>query len=230
MIVGAVPDDERVRAGPDARDVGAGGVLERDRRAGTDRSVVRRGLRRRRAEKPARDHAGHDGQVKTTRHDPPFLLSAGHAADAHLYAHGPRSVWEPLARYERRITVRPLLLLAAGVVLAAGCGGDDGDRARPPDSAAGPGLTVSEALESDAEGPLLVRGALHAREGAIRLCEALAESHPPQCAGPSLRVEGLSLSDVDGVRTAQGVSWTEGEVKLLGDLEGGALLVSDTAL
>ena len=229
MIVGAVPDDERVRARPDPRDVRAGGVLQRDRRAGTDRSVVGRGLGRRRAEKAERGHAGHDGQLKTTRHDPPFPCSVGHAADVSLSARGPRSVWEPSAPYERRTTVRLLLLLAA-VVLAAGCGGEQADRTPPSGDAAGPGLTVREAVESDAEGPLLVRGALHAREGEIRLCEALAESHPPQCGGASLRVEGLSLSDVEGVQTAQGVSWTEEEVKLLGDVEGDALVVSDTAL
>ena len=116
------------------------------------------------------------------------------------------------------------------VFFVAGCGGDGGGAEPPAADATGRGVTVREALAADVEGPLLVRGALHAREGEIRLCEALAESYPPQCAGPSLRVEGLALSDVEGVQTAQGVSWTDGEVKLLGDVEGGALLVSDTAL
>jgi hypothetical protein len=127
------------------------------------------------------------------------------------------------------MTMRLLLVPAALVVLATGCDGDQDDRKPPAGGAAGPTLTIREALESDVEGPLLVRGALHAQGGDVRLCEALAESYPPQCGGPSLRVEGLSLSDVEGVQTTQGVSWTDTEVRLLGDVENGALVVRDTA-
>jgi hypothetical protein len=128
------------------------------------------------------------------------------------------------------MTVRPVLLLAAAVALAAGCGGNEAERQPPAPSPTGPGLTVSEALASDAEGLLLVRGALYARGAEVRLCEALAESYPPQCGVASVPLEGLSVSDVRGVQRAQGVAWTDTEIKVLGELENGVLVVSDTTL
>ena len=121
------------------------------------------------------------------------------------------------------------LFLGVAVVLAVtGCGASDEERP-PAASAAGPGLTVSEALESNDEGPLLVRGSLYARGGETRLCEALAESYPPQCGGASIPVRGLTVSEVEGVQSAEGVSWTEMEIKVLGEIEDGTLVVSDTA-
>jgi hypothetical protein len=142
--------------------------------------------------------------------------------------------------------MRLLLAAPALVLLFAGCsqsGGDDVEPrappappaasrtppAPPPTSATGPGLTVSAALRDDVGGPLLVRGLLYESEGEIRLCEALAESYPPQCGGAWLVVQGISLSDVEGVQTAGGVSWTDNEVKLRGEIEKGTLTVSDTA-
>ncbi len=125
--------------------------------------------------------------------------------------------------------MRRLLVPAAVVVLADGCGGERSEPNPPAANAIGPALTVAEALEADAEGPLLVRGFVYAAEGGLRLCDALAESYPPQCAGASIRVEGVSLSEFERVETAEGVSWTQAAVKILGDLENGALVVSDTA-
>ncbi len=125
--------------------------------------------------------------------------------------------------------MRRLLVPAAVVVLAAGCGGERSEPNPPAANATGPALTVAEALEAHAEGPLLVRGFVYAGEGDLRLCDALAESYPPQCSGASIRVEGVSLSEFDGVEMAEGVSWTKAAVKILGDLENGALVVSDTA-
>jgi hypothetical protein len=91
----------------------------------------------------------------------------------------------------------------------------------------GGGLTVSQALATDATGILLVRGAVLAQNGReARLCSALAESYPPQCGGPSLKLEDLRLSEVEGVQTAQGVSWSESEVRLYGTLDGDILTIS----
>lgn len=57
--------------------------------------------------------------------------------------------------------------------------------------------------------------------GEVRLCDALAESYPPQCGGDSLRVEG----ELPQVRwsEAQGVRWTDEQVLLRGEVEDGVI-------
>lgn len=129
-------------------------------------------------------------------------------------------------------------LLAFVFALAAGgcgaSGGDDAAPGQPPPAAGTPGpgggLTVREALETDADGPLMVRGTLIAEGDDVRLCYAVAESYPPQCGRPWLRVEGLDLATVDGLQEAENVRWTEREVSLLGDVEGDVLRVSKTSI
>lgn len=114
----------------------------------------------------------------------------------------------------------------AALAALAGCGsGPAGPSTGAPDRAGG--LTVEQALASDLDEPLLVRGALVAGPDEARLCDALAESYPPQCAGASLAVEG---ADVDALATdeAQGVRWAE-DVRLLGTVDDGVLTVTDSA-
>jgi hypothetical protein len=109
-----------------------------------------------------------------------------------------------------------LLLLALSA-----CGGDEtsetAERGSPPASAMGPGLSVAEAIGSGLEGPLLVRGVLVERDGKLRLCSAILESHPPQCGEPSLAIEGEVQGKVGD------------QVKLLGEVESGALRLTPTA-
>ena len=114
------------------------------------------------------------------------------------------------------------LALLLSVLALAGCGGENErvDSAQAPSAGAaipGGGLSIQEALDSDLEGPLLVRGYLIERDGAPRLCDAILESSPPQCGEPSLRVEGPAPAS------------SEERVSLLGDVEGGTITVSETA-
>jgi hypothetical protein len=124
-----------------------------------------------------------------------------------------------------------LLLL----LLAAGCGGADADeaattpgQAEPPGAGDGvrTGVTVDEARA--AGGTQLVRGSLLARDGEVRICSALMESFPPQCAEPSLLVEGLDLGTVTGTTTAEGVTWSEREVQLHGEVDGDVLRLGES--
>lgn len=110
------------------------------------------------------------------------------------------------------------LLLVVLVLGLAACGGEETSEpaSSPPASAMGPGLSVAEAIESDLEGPLLVRGVLVERDGKLRLCSAILESQP-QCGEPSLAIDG----QVDGDAGDQ--------VKLLGEVEGGAIRLSATS-
>lgn len=128
-------------------------------------------------------------------------------------------------------TVALIAMLAAAAL--AGCGeegapaGDPLTVTEPQASGlgAGPAISIDEALASGSDEMLLVTGSLLADDDRVRLCSALAESFPPQCAGSSLVVEGLKLEEVDGLETAGGVSW--GTIELLGVVRDGTLTVSE---
>ena len=102
------------------------------------------------------------------------------------------------------------LLLAVLMLTGAACG--DGET-----------LTVDEARS--ASGRHSVTGALVARDDVVNLCQALAESFPPQCGVASIEVNGLDFSTIPDLRTESGVSWTDRPVTLTGVLESGVLTV-----
>ena len=103
------------------------------------------------------------------------------------------------------------------LVLAAGCGG-----ASRPGEPAAEVLTVQEALDHGS-GSLAVRGTLIASIDDVRLCSAILESYPPQCGRPSLLVIGLDLDLLDDFQQGEGVTWSDREVTVLGELEDGVL-------
>ncbi len=75
----------------------------------------------------------------------------------------------------------------------------------------GPGLTVAEALTNGPTDDLVtVTGAMFVdADGTVRLCDAIAESFPPQCGGDRIVVEGLDLDDVAGIQEENDVRWAE---------------------
>lgn len=83
-----------------------------------------------------------------------------------------------------------------------------------------PGMSVADALGHQATDDLVtVRGALFVdSDGAVRLCDAIAESFPPQCGGARIVVQGLNLDDIADLQTEGEVSWAEG-VTLFGSVE-----------
>ena len=125
----------------------------------------------------------------------------------------------------------PTLLAAIVLSACAATGGDDPisdddpppndpGSGTPPDAvlileegaiASGPGISVTEALTHVGGESVLVNGALFIDEdGGVLLCEAIAESFPPQCGGARLEVEGLDpagqlLEEANGVRWAEAV-------------------------
>lgn len=107
---------------------------------------------------------------------------------------------------------------------------DGGNGSAAPMPTPGGGLSVPEARTSEASGPLLVHGFLIAEGGRVRLCEAVAESFPPQCGGAFLEVRGLDLSSVEGLSQEGDVRWVEGETSLLGEREGDVLVVTGTSI
>ena len=75
-------------------------------------------------------------------------------------------------------------------------------------------MHVSTAVKTKPEGLVRVRGALHSDSGHVRLCAALAESFPPQCTAPSLRVHGVHLEAVPGIQTSpdESILWANSVV------------------
>ncbi len=82
------------------------------------------------------------------------------------------------------------------------------------------GMSVADALgHQPTDGVVTVSGALFVNaDGTVLLCDAIAESFPPQCGGERIRVTGLDLAAVPGLQTEGEVSWAEG-VTLLGSVE-----------
>ena len=122
-----------------------------------------------------------------------------------------------------------LAVVTIASVVAAACGDDDDDPVSGPTIGVGPGLSIGEALTSNLTGPLLINGLLHVQNGQVRLCESLAESFPPQCAGRFLVVEGLDLTTMDGLTSEGSVTWSDQPVQVLGTVEGEVLTVAVTS-
>jgi hypothetical protein len=126
--------------------------------------------------------------------------------------------------------MRILALITTVVAAAAliGCGGDDAPSpsadggaaastaTQSTGLAAGPAISIDEALATGSDEMQLVTGNILAQDGEVRLCSALAESFPPQCGGASLHVVGLKLAEVDGLIAEGDVSWTDRPIELLG--------------
>jgi hypothetical protein len=136
---------------------------------------------------------------------------------------------------------RSLLVIVLAVVLG-GCGSGDesvtadsgsttagADRTAGGAPVLGEGLTAEEAIDSDVEDLLLVTGYLFVKDGNAKLCDGVLESYPPQCGDPSLVVEGLDVDEVDGLRRAGGMAWTDDKVSLLGEVVDGIIRVSSTS-
>ena len=121
-----------------------------------------------------------------------------------------------------------LAVVTIASVVAAACGNDEDDLVSGPVSGVGPGISIGEALTSNLTGPLLINGLLHVQNDQARLCETLAESFPPQCAGKFLEVEGLDLMTIDGLRSEGSVTWSGQPMQILGTVEGEVLTVAGT--
>ena len=92
------------------------------------------------------------------------------------------------------------------------------------------GLSIADALATDATGPIAVQGFVVADDSGIRLCDALAESYPPQCGGDSIEVGDLTTVDPDELNSAQGVMWTDHRVTIIGEIIDGVLVPTPMSL
>ena len=111
---------------------------------------------------------------------------------------------------------------AAGDIPSASAGGQPGEPVLviADGGISEPGMSVAEALGHRATDDLVtVSGALFVDpDGTVRLCDAIAESFPPQCGGERIVVQGLDLDAIANLQTEGDVSWAEG-VTLFGSVE-----------
>lgn len=84
-------------------------------------------------------------------------------------------------------------------------------------------VSVTELLAAGSiDGPFVVTGFLFVdAEGNAVLCEAIAESYPPQCGGQSIDIAGEIPAEAD-LTTDQGVTWSDNPVELEGTFDGTA--------
>lgn len=113
--------------------------------------------------------------------------------------------------------------------------GDEPQGDLPPDVPfaplpAGEGLSVAEALETDVTGALVVHGYFYDGGSGPMLCEFFAESFPPQCGGASIPLADVSEFTPETLQTNQGISWSDDEVILLGEIVDGVLVPSEMSL
>jgi hypothetical protein len=90
------------------------------------------------------------------------------------------------------------------------------------------GLTISDALGTDATGVLAVKGFLVADDSGALFCELLAESLPPQCGGASIAIEGYDEVVSVPLKEAQGVTWTDDVFTVFGEIIDGVLVVDNS--
>lgn len=100
------------------------------------------------------------------------------------------------------------------------------------------GLTVPEAIATDATGILAVKGFLFGDATGWRICEVLAESFPPQCGGAFLSLGNFGLSNITDLpedelivldlQEVQGITWTNQFAWLFGEIVDGTFVVSTT--
>ena len=90
----------------------------------------------------------------------------------------------------------------------------------------GGGLTISEVLESQIDGGFAISGFFYDDGTGPLLCEALAESFPPQCGVASIPVDNSAGVELDGLVTEGDITWTDQSAVLIGEVVDGVFVVA----
>lgn len=133
-----------------------------------------------------------------------------------------------------RVSLHSLMAIAAALAIGAGCAGGDDDEDTTTTSAdttqisADP-ISVGELLDREAQGSpgdtVMVAAVLVDDGSGMLMCEALAESFPPQCGGRSIGVRNPEGVDVP-LTEEQGVRWTDRAIWMVGWVEDGVFVVT----
>ena len=85
---------------------------------------------------------------------------------------------------------------------------------------------IQPGAAADASGPVAVEGFIVAVGDEVKLCEALAESFPPQCGGDFVTVTSLDQVDPDDIQSSGDVRWTDYTVTIFGEMVDGTLVAT----
>lgn len=106
-------------------------------------------------------------------------------------------------------------------------GGEPTDLPPPGDDSGEPlpaAMPIADAVT--ATGPVAVNGFLVVVDGEARICEALAESFPPQCGGASVTITSYDQVDPDDLQNEGEVTWTDYAVTIFGEMVDGTLVAT----
>ncbi|MCP4966996.1 MAG: hypothetical protein GY926_17410 [bacterium] len=103
-------------------------------------------------------------------------------------------------------------------------GGEPQDLPAPGDVEPMVAVPVADAV--DMVGNVSVTGFMVDVDGVIRLCEALAESFPPQCGGASITITSSEQIDPDDLQNEGSLTWTDKGVTVFGEMVDGTLVVT----
>jgi hypothetical protein len=112
--------------------------------------------------------------------------------------------------------MRILIGMIALVALLAACGSES--TTDTSDSAIAP-IEVTELLDGSSPTDASVIGFVVIDDGGSRLCEALAESFPPQCGGSAVVIANPDVLTV-ALEQEQSVRWSNERVRLDGTYDG----------
>jgi hypothetical protein len=87
------------------------------------------------------------------------------------------------------------------------------------------GLSVSEAIAYEGSQPVAVHGYVVLTSESAQLCEALAESYPPQCGGANLNLVNPNATDDLPLLEDGNVQWSPDIVILIGTVTGTELTI-----
>ena len=97
---------------------------------------------------------------------------------------------------------------------------DSGEPTEPPP----PGVPVATVVGTEIDGGFEILG-FYVFDGSTgRICEALAESFPPQCGRASIEVDNSAGVDLGLLMSAQGVTWSEGRILVNGSVIDGVFV------
>jgi hypothetical protein len=113
-------------------------------------------------------------------------------------------------------------VIAGGIVLARS---SDRVQGGAPAAIMAPTVAVNAASQVPSAALLRVEGFMVSADGETWLCQALARSYPPRCAGASLRVVGANPGAYRLVST-DGVRWSPAPVQVLGTVAEDVLTVA----